>query len=60
MQKWEHMKLAIVAVNNHYAGTVNIFSNMIVLPEARWEDKEMGIQNQEDQYISWIETTYAF
>jgi uncharacterized protein YecE (DUF72 family) len=66
MQKWaeniknvqeeehEHMKLAIVAANNHYAGfgpgTVNIFRNMIGLPEAKWEEKEMGIQRQEDQY----------
>jgi hypothetical protein len=30
-------------------GTVNIFRNMIGLPEAR-EEKEMGIQKQEDQY----------
>jgi hypothetical protein len=48
------MKLAIVAANNHYAGfgpgTVNLFRNMIVLPETKWEEKEMGIQKQEDQY----------
>ena len=57
MQKWaenikdvkeeEHMNLAIVAANNHYAGfgpgTVNIFRNMIGLPEAKWEEKEMAI-----------------
>jgi uncharacterized protein YecE (DUF72 family) len=65
MQKWaesiknvqehEHMKLAIVAANNHYAGfgpgTVNIFRNMIGLPEAKWEDKEIGVQKQ-DEYTS--------
>jgi uncharacterized protein YecE (DUF72 family) len=62
MQKWaeniknvqgEDMKLAIVAANNHYAGfgpgTVNIFRNMIGLPEAKWEEKEME-QQQEDHY----------
>ena len=56
MQKWaeniknvqeEYMNLAIVAANNHYAGfgpgTVNIFRNMIGLPEAKWEEKEMEI-----------------
>jgi uncharacterized protein YecE (DUF72 family) len=64
MQKWaeniktvqEHMKPAIVAANNHYAGlghgTVNIFRNIIGLPEVKWEEKEMGIQKQEDQYPS--------
>ena len=50
------MKLTIVAANNHYAGfgpgTVNIFRNMIGLPEAKWEEKEMGIAKQEDQYPS--------
>jgi hypothetical protein len=64
MQKWaeniknvqeeQHTKLAIIAANNHYAGfvagTVNIFRNTIGLPEARWEEKEMGIQKQEEQY----------
>jgi len=47
------MNLAIVAANNHYAGfgpgTVNMFRNMIGLPGAKWEEKEMGIQKQ-DQY----------
>jgi uncharacterized protein YecE (DUF72 family) len=67
MQKWaeniknvqgEDMNLAIVAANNHYAGfgpgTVNIFRNMIGLPEAKWEEKEMGLQKQkqENQYPS--------
>jgi uncharacterized protein YecE (DUF72 family) len=65
MQKWaeniknvqgEDMNLAIVAANNHYAGfgpgTVNMFRNMIGLPEAKWEEKVMGIQKQEEQYSS--------
>ena len=55
MQKWvdnlktaedEQIKLAIMTANNHYAGfgpgTVNIFWNMIGLPEAKWEEKEEG------------------
>jgi len=59
MQKWaenikavrdERIKLAIVTANNHYAGfgpgTVNIFRNILGLPEAKWEDKE-GEQEQE-------------
>ncbi|MGB6594681.1 MAG: hypothetical protein WBE68_24520 [Candidatus Nitrosopolaris sp.] len=50
----EHMNLAIIAANNHYAGfgpgTVNIFRNMIGLPDAKWEEKEIEIQKQEDQY----------
>jgi hypothetical protein len=53
VQEEEHTKLAIVAANNHYAfgpGTVNKFRNMIGLPEAKWEEKRMGIQKQEDQY----------
>ena len=52
----QHIKLAIVAANNHYAGfgpgTVNIFRNMTGLPEAKWEEKEMEIQKQEDQLMS--------
>jgi hypothetical protein len=53
MEKWaeniktvedERTKLAIIAANNHYAGfgpgTVNIFRNMLALPEAKWEDRE--------------------
>jgi hypothetical protein len=52
MQKWaenikavqdERIKLAIVTANNHYVGfgpgTVNIFRNMLGLPEAKWEEK---------------------
>jgi len=46
--------LAIVVANNHYAGfgpgTVNIFRNMIGLPESKWEEKEMRIQKQDEQY----------
>jgi hypothetical protein len=48
------MNLAIVAANNPYAGfgpgTGNIFRNMIGLPDAKWEEKKMEIQKQEDQY----------
>ena len=55
MQKWvdnlktvedEQIKLAIMTANNHYAGfgpgTVNIFRNMLGLPDAKWEEKEEG------------------
>jgi uncharacterized protein YecE (DUF72 family) len=51
MQKWvenvktvadERIKLAIMTANNHYAGfgpgTVNIFRNMLGLPQAEWKD----------------------
>lgn len=58
MQKWadsiktvqedERIKLAIVTPNNHYAGlgpgTVNIFRNMLGLPEAKWEE---GVEGEE-------------
>jgi hypothetical protein len=54
MQKWadniksvqdeEHIKLAIIIANNHYAGcgpgTVNLFRNILGLPEAKWQEKE--------------------
>ena len=63
MQKWadsiktvqdERINLAIVAANNHYAGfgpgTVNIFRNMIVLPEAKWEEKEEEGQKHLEEY----------
>jgi len=59
MQKWadniktveeEHIGLAIVTANNHYAGfgagTVNIFWNMLGLPEAKWEDR--GIEQHQE------------
>jgi len=59
MQKWvdnlksvedENIKLAIMTANNHYAGfgpgTVNIFRNMIGLPEAKWEQKQEEIEQQ--------------
>ncbi len=56
VQKEEHIKLVIVAANNHYAGfgpgTVNIFRNRIGLPEAKWEEKEEDRQEQEKQYPS--------
>jgi hypothetical protein len=65
MQKWidnlksvedEHIKLAIMTANNHYAGfepvTVNIFRNMLGLPEAKWEEKEEGGEAQKHRRIS--------
>jgi uncharacterized protein YecE (DUF72 family) len=52
MEKWaenikaiqeEHVRLAIVTANNHYAGfgpgTANVFRNMLGLPEAKCEDR---------------------
>ena len=61
-QKWandiktvedEGIKLAIIAANNHYAGfgpgTVNIFRNMLGLPEAKWEEKEKEEQQRQKQ-----------
>ena len=64
MEKWagniknvqgdERIKLAIVAANNHYAGfgpgTMNIFRNMLGLPEAKWEEKE---EKQHDPHQSY-------
>ena len=59
IQKWvdniktvedERIKLAIMTANNHYAGfgpgTVNIFRNMLGLPEARWEEKKEEEEQQ--------------
>ena len=38
------VSLAMIAANNHYAGfgpgTVNIFRNMVGLPELSWEDQQ--------------------
>ncbi len=62
MQKWadsikrvkdEDIKLAIIAANNHYAGfgpgTANVFRNMLGLSEAKWEEKEEGQQQEQEQ-----------
>ena len=42
--KEKEVSLAMIAANNHYAGfgpgTVNIFRNMIGLPELSWEDQQ--------------------
>ena len=55
VQENEHIKLAIVAANNHYAGfgpgTVNMLRNMLGLPEAKWEEKE-DEERQEQQPAS--------
>ena len=55
VQENEHIKLAIVAANNHYAGfgpgTVNVFRNMLGVSEAKWQEREEGQeQEQEQQY----------
>ena len=63
MQKWadniknvqdERVNLAIVAANNHYAGfgpgTANIFRNMIGLPDAKWQENEEEVQEQQKQH----------
>jgi hypothetical protein len=65
MQKWandiktvedEGIKQAIIAANNHYAGfgpgTVNIFRNMLGLPEAKWEEKEEEEQQKQQKHPS--------
>jgi hypothetical protein len=48
------VNLAIIAANNHYAGfgpgTANIFRNMMGLPDARWQQKEEGVQEQQKQH----------
>jgi uncharacterized protein YecE (DUF72 family) len=53
VQENEHIKLAIVAANNHYAGfgpgTVNMFRNMLGLSEAKWQEKEEE-REQPQQY----------
>jgi uncharacterized protein YecE (DUF72 family) len=52
VQKDERISLAIVAANNHYAGfgpgTVNIFRNMLGLPEANW--KETKDEKEKEQH----------
>ena len=47
---------AMIAANNHYAGfgpgTVNIFRNMVGLPELSWEDQQQiqeQLQQQKEQ-----------
>jgi hypothetical protein len=63
MQKWadnikniqdEGVNLAIMAANNHYAGfgpgTANIFRNMMGLPDAKWQEKEEKVQEQQKQH----------
>jgi hypothetical protein len=65
MQKWtndiqtvedEGINLAIIAANNHYPGfgpgTVNIFRNMLGLPEAKWEEKEEEEEEQQQKHPS--------
>ena len=63
MQKWANnikniqedrrIKLVIIAANNHYArfapGTVNIFRSMLGLPKAKWQDREDGLEDEQQQ-----------
>src|SRR5439155_7535814 len=64
MQKWadsiksveeDRVRLAIATANNHYAGfgpgTVNIFRNMLGLPEATWHEKEEEQGQQKEQRL---------
>jgi hypothetical protein len=61
MEKWaeniktvqdEQIRLAIITANNHYAGfgpgSVNIFRNMLGLPESKWEYR--GGEQEEGKY----------
>jgi uncharacterized protein YecE (DUF72 family) len=59
--KENEVSLAMIAANNHYAGfgpgTVNIFRNMVELPELSWEDqpqleKQMRQQKEQDKQMS--------
>jgi len=65
MQKWadniktiddERVWLAIATANNHYAGfgpaTVNIFRNMLGLPQADW--KEVKEEDDQQKYLGAI------
>jgi hypothetical protein len=60
IQKWvdnlktvedESIRLAIVTANSHYAGfglgTVNIFRNMLGLPQAEWKEVKEGNNQQQ-------------
>jgi len=71
MQKWvenlktvkdEHINLAIMTANNHYAGfgpgTVNIFRNLLGLPQAGW--KEMKDEGEHETPDSKQSTLYDF
>jgi uncharacterized protein YecE (DUF72 family) len=46
----KHLKFAIVAANNHYAGfgpmSVNIFRKMIGMKEVTWDQKDKGQQQE--------------
>ena len=61
MEKWaenikaienERIKLRIMTANNHYAGfgpgTANVFRNMLGLPEAKWDDRAIEQERQDD------------
>jgi uncharacterized protein YecE (DUF72 family) len=51
--KGKEVSLAMIAANNHYAGfgpgTVNIFRNMVGMPELSWEDQQQIIDQLRQQ-----------
>jgi uncharacterized protein YecE (DUF72 family) len=51
--KEKEVSLAMIAANNHYAGfgpgTVNIFRNMVGMPELSWEDQQQIIDQLRQQ-----------
>ena len=58
MQKWADaiktiddgwIRLSIVAPNSHYAGTTNVFRNMLGLSEPIWQEKEDGQEEQQQE-----------
>jgi hypothetical protein len=79
MQKWvdnlrsvedERITLATITANNHYTGfgpgTVNIFGNMLWLPEAKWEDRrkeqeqKYGKEKYRDMLLEAVETVLGY
>jgi uncharacterized protein YecE (DUF72 family) len=63
VQENEHVKLAIVAANNHYAefgpGTANVFRNMLGLPEAKWQEKEEGQEREQHPANDFKQSTLS-
>jgi uncharacterized protein YecE (DUF72 family) len=54
LQEGERVKQAIIAANNHYAGfgpgTANIFRNMLGLADAKWENREIEEEKEEQEH----------
>lgn len=72
MQKWaesiktiedERVRLAIITANNHYAGfgpgTVNIFRNMLGLPEANWRNQNKREDDSEAHRVDSKQSTLS-